>query len=101
MDLRWSGLADKFARTFWGLLILSACLAGCGSDLSQPEEGVVRVWVTWGDEPQALQSLFNSYVQRTGQPVRVATSITDQQIQEAFEAGEPPEVLILNANDLV
>lgn len=101
MNLKGSGFADRLSRFGIVALALSSFLVGCSSDLSQPEEGVLRVWVTWGDEPEPLQDLFDQYVQQSDQAVRVATGITEQQIQEAFEAGIPPEVLIISSADLV
>jgi multiple sugar transport system substrate-binding protein len=65
------------------------------------EEGVLRVWATWGDDPVHLQSLFDSYTQTTGQPIKVTTGFDSHQIEKGLSEDTPPDLVILSSNALV
>ena len=65
------------------------------------EEGVLRVWATWGDDPSHLQSLFNHYTEATGQPVKVTTGFDGDQIEKALSDSTPPDLIIMSSNALV
>jgi multiple sugar transport system substrate-binding protein len=60
------------------------------------EEGVLRVWVSWGDNPDHLQPLFDRYTVETGQPVRVTTGVDIDQIDQALTSETPPDVVVLS-----
>jgi multiple sugar transport system substrate-binding protein len=62
------------------------------------EEGVLRVWATWGDDKDELQPLFDQFTQATGKPVKVATGLKGDQIENALRSQTPPDVLILSSN---
>jgi ABC-type glycerol-3-phosphate transport system substrate-binding protein len=87
------------------LLGLIVILAGWwvlnGSSLAQPSEGVIDVWVTWGDEPDQLQALFDRYGPSDDIPIRVTTKVRDDDLLEALADPEPPDLVILSAGDPV
>ncbi len=62
------------------------------------EEGVLRVWVTWGDDRDRIQPLFDRYTQETGQPVKVASRVRLNQLEEALASDTPPDIVILSNN---
>jgi len=62
------------------------------------EEGVLRVWATWGDERNELQLLFDQFTQTTGKPVKVAAGLKGEQIENALRSETPPDLLILSSN---
>ena len=53
------------------------------------EEGVLRVWVTWGDDRDQIQPLFDRFTQETGQPVKVVTGVIADQLEEALASDTP------------
>ena len=62
------------------------------------EAGVLRVWVTWGDDRDQIQPLFDRYTQETGQPVKVASRVRLSQLEEALASDTPPDIVILSNN---
>jgi multiple sugar transport system substrate-binding protein len=64
------------------------------------EEGVLRVWATWGDDRDQLQPFFDRYTQMTGQAVKGATRARPDQLEDALNSDTPPDIIILSANDL-
>lgn len=89
-------------------IVIIVNLAIFGLDMLDPlpgggeyEEGVLRVWATWGDDRDQLQPLFDRYTRATGQSVRVATGADSGQIERALTSNTPPDVVILSTNDLV
>ncbi len=72
-----------------------------GNSRAQPSEGVIDVWVTWGDDPEQLQAFFDRYGPSNGIPVRVTTRIRDDDLLEALADPKPPDLVILSAGDPV
>lgn len=62
------------------------------------EDGVLRVWVTWADDRDQIQPLFDRYTQETGQPVKVASRVRPNQLEEALASDTPPDIVILSNN---
>jgi len=97
-------------KGFWVILsiVMIVNFAVFGLDLLNPmpqgveyEEGVLRVWATWGDNQDNLQPLFDRFTQATGIPVKVATGFKSDQIEKALASETPPDVVILSNNVLV
>lgn len=99
----------KAASLFFFLLITSMTsyiflftdIIGSEPEGIKYEEGVLRVWVTWGDDRELLQPLFDRYTQATGQPVKVATRVRANDLEQALASETPPDVIILSNNALV
>jgi multiple sugar transport system substrate-binding protein len=85
------------------ILVLGVAFSACQSGLSneQPEEGVIEVWASWGDDPEQLQQIFNRYSQVSGVPVAVTTGVKSKEMQKSLSGSAPPDLVILNSNDLV
>lgn len=81
------------------LLTISTLLSACGK--AQPEEKVLRVWITWGDNPAQLQSLFNRYGEANNLRVEVTAPVEEERILTALSGSNPPDVLVLSGGDLV
>jgi multiple sugar transport system substrate-binding protein len=62
------------------------------------EEGVLRVWVTWGDDRDQIQPLFDRYTQETDQQVKVASRVRLDQLEDALDSDTPPDIVILSNN---
>jgi multiple sugar transport system substrate-binding protein len=71
------------------------------SSLAQPEQGVVDVWATWGEDPDQLQALLDGYSKASGVPVRVRTGVDGDQVLKAMTGPTPPDVLILSSGEAV
>jgi multiple sugar transport system substrate-binding protein len=69
--------------------------------LAQPEEGVLDVWATWGDDAGQLQALLDRYSQASGVRVRVTTQVLSAELLEALAGIEQPDMVILSSGDLV
>jgi multiple sugar transport system substrate-binding protein len=63
--------------------------AAAGSDET------LDVWVTWGDNPAQLQSLFDRYAEETGIKVTVNAPVDDPKVIAGLSGNEPPDVLVL------
>ena len=72
-----------------------------GGSAAQPSEGVVDVWVTWGDKSDQLQALFDRFSRASGIPVRVESRTGSDDLLEALDGAEPPDLVILSSNDLI
>ena len=92
---------------FWILLsiIIIVSFAVVGLNLLDPlpeggeyEDGVLRVWVTWGDDRDQIQPLFDRYTQEPSQPVKVASRVRLNQLEEALGGDTPPDIVILSNN---
>ena len=94
----WTVLSIIFVVNFavFGLNLLNPLPEG-----GEYEEGVLRVWVSWGDDRDHLQPLFDRYTETTGQAVKVVTRAKQDHIEDALNSETPPDVIILSANDLV
>jgi ABC-type glycerol-3-phosphate transport system substrate-binding protein len=65
------------------------------------ETNLLRVWITWGDNPAQLQELFDQYTALTGVKVEVTAPVEDEKILPALPGSDPPDILILGGGDLV
>jgi ABC-type glycerol-3-phosphate transport system substrate-binding protein len=70
---------------------------------AKPAEGtkLLRVWITWGDNPAQLQELFDKYTALSGIKVEVTAPVETDKILPALTGSEPPDILILGGGDLV
>lgn len=66
-----------------------------------PEVGVLDVWVTWGDEPDGLQTFLDDFGANAGIPVRVRTRLRSDDVLQALSGIEAPDLIILSNADLV
>jgi multiple sugar transport system substrate-binding protein len=80
------------------VIILSGWWFTSGSSQTQPEQGVLDVWATWGDKQEQLQELFDRYNQA---PIRVTTRIRSDDLMKAFNENQAPDLVILSGADLV
>ncbi|MCC9077019.1 ABC transporter substrate-binding protein [Litorilinea aerophila] len=93
-------------------LVLAACTppaptSAPGGESAAPaqatggEEKVLRVWITWGDNPAQLQSLFNQYGEANNVRVEVNSPVEDDKVIAALSGTEPPDVLVTGGPDSV
>ena len=73
-------------------MLLAACGAQAPATAATPKE--LNVWITWGDNPQQLQSLFDKYGSANGVKVIVTAPVEDAKILPALTGSEPPDILI-------
>jgi len=66
-----------------------------------PEESVLDVWVTWGDSPEQLQTLFNRFGNSYGITVKVRTQVREDELQDALTSPQPPDLVVLSSNQPV
>ncbi len=87
--------------------IASMLLAACGGAAATPKPAAVtmpkemNVWITWGDNPQQLQTLFDKFGQANNVKVTVTAPVEQDKILPALTGSEPPDILILGGGDLV
>lgn len=67
----------------------------------QPQEGVLDVWVTWGDSPDQLQTLFDRFSQLAGQSVQITTQVREDDLLDALSSDQPPDLVILSSNQAI
>ncbi|MCD6291096.1 MAG: ABC transporter substrate-binding protein [Anaerolineae bacterium] len=65
------------------------------------KQKVLRVWITWGDNPAQLQSLFNKYGEAHNVRVEVNSPVSEDKVIAALSGNEPPDVLVLGGPDSV
>jgi multiple sugar transport system substrate-binding protein len=82
-------------------LTMGLLAAGCGPSDSQLEEGVLRVWTTWADDPAQIQALLDRYSQVSGVPVKVTAGVGSDKVLKAMTGSTPPDVVVLSSSDLV
>ncbi len=95
-------MSNKLFKLATLIIMASMLLAACGGNqpaASAPKE--LSVWITWGDNPQQLQSLFDKYGSANGVKVTVTAPVETDKILPALTGSEPPDVLILSGGDLV
>jgi multiple sugar transport system substrate-binding protein len=61
----------------------------------------LTVWITWGDNPAQLQSLFDQYGAANNVKIEVTAPIDEQKILPALTSSSPPDILILGSGQLV
>lgn len=64
-----------------------------------PEQGVLDIWTTWGDTPEALEELLAPYAEAQGIELHVSSRILLDDLRESFKSGEEPDLVILSAAD--
>ncbi len=85
-----------------GVSAASAALAGCNTLAPKPKQpSLMRVWITWGDNPAQLQSLFDKYTAATGIKIEVNAPVEDDKVIAALSGNEPPDILVLSGPDNV
>jgi len=62
---------------------------------------VLRVWITWGDNPAQIQSLFNKFGDANNVKVEVTAPVEDDKVIAALTGSEPPDILVLGGPDNV
>jgi multiple sugar transport system substrate-binding protein len=84
-------MSAKSVRLVLVLTVLLSLLMACAKPTEAPvaveQPAVLRVWITWGDNPAQIQELFNRYEDANG----IA----------ALSGSEPPDVLVLGGPDNV
>jgi multiple sugar transport system substrate-binding protein len=84
------------------LVTASVLLAACGGQpAAAPAPKELNVWITWGDNPQQLQALFDKYGTANGVKIIVTAPVEDDKVLPALTGSEPPDILILGGGDLV
>src|SRR5512142_3277384 len=87
--------------------IASMLLVACGGGqvptekAAAPMPAQLNVWITWGDNPQQLQALFDKFGQANNVKVVVTAPVEQDKILPALTGSEPPDVLIVSGGDLV
>jgi len=82
------------------LMVASMLLVACGAAApGAPKE--LNVWITWGDNPQQLQALFDKFGQANGVKVIVTAPVDQDKILPALTGSEPPDVLIMGDSTFV
>jgi len=74
--------------------VASMLLAACGpKQAAAPKE--LNVWITWGDNPQQLQTLFDKFGSANGIKVIVTAPVDQDKILPALSGSNPPDILIM------
>lgn len=94
-------MRKKIVLLLLGLTVIASGWAAMSGSFARPEEGVLDVWVTWGDDSAQLQSLFDRYSQANGLPVRVTMGVDNDKVLKAMTSPTPPDVVILSSSELV
>src|SRR5512134_3140147 len=96
-------MKNNLSRIIAWFAMTSMLLAACGSPATEqpaaPTE--LNVWITWGDNPQQLQELFDKYGNANGIKVIVTAPVEEDKILPALTGSAPPDILILGGGDLV
>lgn len=106
---RWPGVMGVVLAL---AMVLSACAPVAQAPAAQPaaeeapaaaaeEQRVLRVWITWGDNPAQLQALFNKYGEANNVRVEVNSPVDDDKVIAGLSGSEPPDVLVLGGPDSV
>ena len=66
-----------------------------------PQEGVLDVWVTWGDSPDQLQTLFDRFGKSNGISIQVTTQVREDDLLDALRSEHSPDLVILSSNQLI
>ena len=90
------------------LVTAAVLLTACGgaapatqapAQVSMPKE--LNVWITWGDNPQQLQSLFDKFGTANNTKVIVTAPVEQDKILPALSGSEPPDILIMGDSAFV
>lgn len=65
------------------------------------DEQVLRVWITWGDNPAQLQELFDRYTEQTGIRVEVTAPMETDKVIAGLSGNEGPDIQITGGADSV
>lgn len=55
---------------------------------------VLRVWITWGDNPAQLQELFDRYTEETGIRVEVTAPMEDDKVIAGLSGNDGPDIQV-------
>lgn len=113
MSSKWSRLWLLLSGLL--LLLLGACTppapidegapadepAASSGESAPPAAGdnTLDVWVTWGDNPAQLQSLFDRYGEQAGVQVTVNAPVDTPKVIAGLSGNEPPDIIILGGPD--
>ena len=80
-----------------------AAPAEAAAELEAPagEPEVLRVWITWGDNPAQLQELFDRYAEANNVRIEVNSPVEDDKVIAGLSGNEPPDILITGGPDNV
>ncbi len=65
------------------------------------EQPVLGVWITWGDNPAQLQSLFDRYGAANNVKVEVNSPVDDDKVIAGLSGSAPPDILVTGGPDSV
>lgn len=82
------------------LVLVAALLLPSCKRAEQPPK-VLRVWITWGDNPAQIQALFDRYGEAHNVRVEVTAPVQEEKILTALSGSNPPDILVLSGGDLV
>lgn len=82
------------------VLTIVSMLTACGGTKAE-EAKVLRVWITWGDNPAQIQELFDKYGNANNVKIEVTAPVDEDKILPALTGSEPPDILVLGGGDLV
>jgi len=94
-------MADRKLLTLIVVALAIALLLPACRGAKPQEQKVLRVWITWGDNPAQLQALFNRYGEANNVRVEVTAPVEEERILTALSGSNPPDVLVLSGGDLV
>ena len=97
------------------LFLIAALLASCTPATQPPgaeqpaattasksgTPNTLRVWITWGDNPEQLQGLFDKYGAANNLKVEVTAPVENDKVLAGLTGSEPPDILILGGGDMV
>jgi len=100
-------MSKRHWRSVVALVVLVSLFAACkggtapGTGGAGAEPELLRVWITWGDNPAQLQELFNRYAEANNVKVEINSPVEDDKVITALSGTEPPDVLVLGGPDSV
>lgn len=68
--------------------------ASAASAAADSTAEVLRVWITWGDNPAQIQALFDQYGAANNVRVEVNAPVDDDKVIAALSGNDPPDVLV-------